>query len=339
MSENEKEYQGLHLERHENGWLVRSYDGAEEDLRIPDEVDGLPIVMIAAKAFEDNRIVRSVQIPDSVTFIGNYAFWNCTTLERAKVGRGVSALNLGTFWGCTSLVHADLPDTLTSLGDGVFRSCTSLVSQDIPETIAELGDSCFRDCTALVSISLPAAIRTVMRNCFRGCSSLSTVIMHGGVEYVGPRAFQECPALESLTLVGDRIGTTMNAMRNYSLMCFVADEAIARGMLPFEEAKKLLSSESDRERVLAARAIVSFPDRLGEIPTKTTLAQTLAGAGRTDELRVLEGRKGYLSKPALKKCIEAANANGRTETAAYLLDLVAQLDGPAPAKRSTGLEL
>lgn len=339
MSDETKTYAGLQLEPYGDGWLVRSYDGTEDDLAIPAEVDGLPVVMIAANAFEDNRNLRSVTIPDSVTFVGNYAFWNCTALEQAHVGCGVTALNIGTFWGCTRLAHVELPDTLTVLGDGSFRTCASLASIDIPESTTELGDSCFRDCTALPSVVIPAAVHTVFRNAFRDCSILSTVIMHGNVEYVGPRAFQGCPQLDHITLVDDEIDVTMNAMRNYSLMCFVADEAIARGMLPFDEAKSLLNSKSDRERVLAARAIAYFPDRVGEIATKLALTRTLAEAGCTQELHVFEGKPGYFSKPALLKCIDAANAGGHTETAAYLLDLVARMDGPAPVKRSTGLEL
>ena len=135
------------------------------------------------------------------------------------------------------------------------------------------------------------------------------------------------------------IDVTMNAMRNYSLMCFVADKAIERGMLPFDEAKSLLNSGADRERILAAKAIASFPDRLGEIATKLVLTRTLAEAGCTQELHAFEGKPGYFSKPALLKCIDAANANGHTETAAFLLDVLARADGPAPTRRSTGLEL
>ncbi len=341
MGEEAKDFQGLQLEPHDDGWLIRAYSGTQDDLHIPTEVDGLPVVMIAAKAFEDNRNLRSVDIPDSVTFIGNYAFWNCTALERVRVGRGITALNLGTFWGCTRLVRVELPDTLATVGDGAFRVCTSLTSIDLPESVTVLGDSCFRGSTALASIVIPAAVNTVFRSAFRDCSGLSTVIMHGNVEYVGPRAFQGCPLLERITLLGDNLDVTMNAMRNYSLMCFVADEAIERGMLPFDEAKKLLNSESDRERNLAARAMAACPDRLGEVATKLALTRTLAEAGRTEELHEFEGRPGYFSKPALLKCIDAANAGGHTETAAYLLDLVARLDKPTPApgRRSTGLEL
>lgn len=343
MSENANEngicFEGFNLEPYQNGWLVRSYVGDATELAIPAEVQGKPVVIIAAKAFEDNRNITSVVIPDTVTFIGNYAFWNCTALEHVVVGRGMSTLNLGTFTNCTSLSQVDLPDTMTSIGDGVFQDCTALSAITIPTAVESLGDRCFMNCTSLTTVVLPPAITTIMRNCFRGCTSLSTVIMPGNVEYIGPRAFQECPALESVTFQEGPIETTMNAMRNYSLLCFAIDEAVKRNMVSFEEALKLLHSKSDRERLLGACTLATYPERSREIGSKQAMTCALAAAGRTEELRRLEDRPGFFIKLSLLKCIDVANAAGRTETAAYLLDLAARQEGPAPASRSTGLEL
>ena len=338
-SENEAYFEGFHLEPHQSGWLIRSYDGDASELAIPAEVQGAPIIMIAAKAFEDNHSLVSVIIPDSVTFIGNYAFWNCTSLERAAVGRGVNTLNLGTFTGCTSLAQVDLPDTLTSIGDGVFQNCTALSAITLPEAIETLGDKCFNNCTSLTSIVVPPSVTTIMRNCFRGCTSLSTIVLPGNVEYIGPRAFQECPMLDQVTFAEGPIDTTMNAMRNYSLMCFAINESIERRMLSFGEAKKLLLSKSDRERLLAACTLAAYPERSREIASKQLMTRTLAAAGRTEELRRLEDWPGFFIKLSLLKCIDAANEAGRTETAAYLLDLAARQEGPAPESRTSGLEL
>ena len=341
MSENENAicYEGFQLEPYQGGWLVRSYDGDADELVIPSQVQGASVVMIAAKAFEENCNLLSVSIPDSVTFIGNYAFWNCTALKRAVVGRGVNTLNLGTFMGCTSLVQVDLPDSLTSLGDGVFQNCTALSTVVLPETIEALGDKCFSNCTSMESIALPRTITTIARNCFRGCTSLSTVIMPGAVEYIGPRAFQECPSLESVTFMEGSIDTTLNAMSSYSLLCFAIDEAVDRKLVSFPEANKLLSSKSDRERILAARVLAAYPERSREVASKQAMTCTLAAVGRTEELRRFEGRPGFFSKLALLKCIDAANEGGHTETAAYLVDLAARQDGPVTASRTTGLEL
>ena len=341
MSENENEvhFEGFHLEPHQGGWLIRSYDGDARELVIPAEVEGKPVVMIAVKAFEEDKNIVSVVIPDSVTFIGNYAFWNCTALEHVVVGRGMTTLNLGTFTGCTALTQVDLPDTMTSIGDGVFQNCTALATITLPETIETLGDRCFMNCTGLTTVVIPSSVTTIMRNCFRGCSELSTVIMPGNVEYIGPRAFQECPSLESVTFADGPIDTTMNAMRNYALLCFAIDEAVERKMVSFSDAKKLLLSKSDRERLLGACTLVTYPERSREITSKQAMTCALAAAGRTEELRKLEDRPGFFIKLSLLKCIDVANAAGRTETAAYLLDLAARQDGPVPTSRTTGLEL
>lgn len=338
-SDMDKELNGLQLERLDRGWKIAGYTGAASTLDIPAEVDGVPVVMIGANAFEDAACLRKVTIPRSVTFIGNYAFWNCAGLEQIDLPETISTLHLGTFWGCSSLTHVDIPRSVTTLGDGVFRSCNAIVSQDIPNTVTELGDSCFRNCASLTTAVIPRSVTKIARNAYRDCPQLSLVTIGDSVEYVGPRAFQGCPQLESIQIEGDDIDVTLNAFRNYSLMCFVADYAVPRNMLPFDEAKTLLNSGSPRERTLAARAIAHCPDRIGEIATKLALTRTLAEAGLTDDLRTFEGQPGYLSQPAILKCIDAANARNRTETSAYLLDLLARQDGPAPAKRSTGLEL
>ena len=331
--------EGLKFERLDEGWKVAGYEDIDKSVDIPAEVDGVPVTMVGAHAFEDACGLEHISIPESVTFVGNYAFWGCTSLTQVDIPHSLTVLNLGTFRGCTALAHVTVPDSMELLGDGVFQGCTALVSVDIPDSVVEVGDSCFRDCTGLETIVLPASVHKISRSAFRNCERLSRVVIPGKVEYVGPRAFQGCPTLETITVAGDDIDVTLNAFRNYSLMCFIIDLAVEHQMLPFDEAKTLLNSKSQRERVLAACVVASYPDRVGEIATKLALTRTLAEAGRTEELRVFEGKPGYLSKPAIQKCIDAANANARTETAAYLLDLLARLDGAAPRARTSGLEL
>ena len=330
---------GLKFERLDEGWKVAGYGDIGKSVDIPAEVDGVPVTMVGAHAFEDARGLERISIPESVTFVGNYAFWGCTSLTQVDIPQSLTTLNLGTFRGCTALAHVAVPDSVTLLGDGVFQGCTALTSVDIPDSVTEVGDSCFRDCMGLETVVLPPSVHKVSRSAFRNCERLSRVVIPGEVEYVGPRAFQGCPLLESITISGDDTDVTLNAFRNYSLMCFIVDLAVERQMLPFEEAKTLLNSESRRERLLGACVVASYPERVGEIATKLVLTRTLAEAGRTEELRVFEGKPGYLSKPSIQKCIDSANANGRTETAAYLLDLLARLDGPTSRPRTSGLEL
>lgn len=329
-------------ERTEGGWKVRGYRGDGGDVGIPGEVDGEPVVLIGANAFEDCRSIVSIAVPGSVGYIGNYAFWGCSGLERAALPQGIETLNLGTFMGCTSLRAVDIPPSVTEIGDGAFNGCTSLVSLEVPRGVQSIGDSAFRGCTSLETVYLPESVTSVARSAYRSCPSLRSVTVHDTLAYIGPRAFQDCPALKKAVILGDDPERTVAAFRNHSLTYLVADYVTRLGLMSFDDAKRLLTSKFAPEVLLGARVAAScYPQRLGEVPTKLALTKALASAGRTEELRACAGRPGYLSKPAIMKCIDAATAGGHPETVAYLVDLAA---GTAPAggaaqMPASGLEL
>ena len=90
-----------------------------------------------------------VVIPDSVTSIGNRAFYECESL--------------------TSIV---LPDGVTSIGDSAFNGCSSLASVVIPEGVTSIGASAFSGCSSLASIVIPESVTSIDRETFRGCSGL-----------------------------------------------------------------------------------------------------------------------------------------------------------------------
>ncbi len=72
---------------------------------------------------------KNTDIPDSVTRIGDRAFW-----------------------GCTGLTSVTIPDSVTSIGDSAFRNCTGLTSITIPDSVTSIGDGAFAYCTGLTSV-------------------------------------------------------------------------------------------------------------------------------------------------------------------------------------------
>jgi hypothetical protein len=74
----------------------------------------------------------SYTIPNSVTAIGNTAFY-----------------------GCTSLTSVTIPNSVTSIGDEAFSGCTGLTSVTIPNSVTAIGGNPFYDCTGLKEITLP----------------------------------------------------------------------------------------------------------------------------------------------------------------------------------------
>lgn len=335
------------FEKNPRGWLVAGYDGPDSEIVIPGDVDGQPVTMLGSRAFEDNLNIVSVVIPDTVDFLGKYAFWGCRNLESAVLPAAATALSLGMFMSCTSLTSVDLPEGLESIGDGAFRDCSALVSISIPPKVAVIGDSAFRGCKSLAAIDLPPSVREINRSAFRDCDSLSSAVITSSVRLVGPRAFQDCPQLGSIVIQGSDILGTLTALSDYGFMHLVADYAVPMRLMSFDDARQMLSAPTRPfEKVLAARMLAAYEERLDEVAAKLVLIRTLAEEGMTSELRGFQGRRGYFTEANLRICIEAASANGHVEASAYLMDQLAALSSEGPAAEGdegcfglSGLEL
>ena len=70
---------------------------------------------------------QTTTIPNSVTEIGDYAFYRCDSLKHMTVPNGVTTINNGAFSECSSLSSIKLPESLTNLSQQwIFSECTSL---------------------------------------------------------------------------------------------------------------------------------------------------------------------------------------------------------------------
>ena len=88
-------------------------------------------------------------IPDSVTSIGNWAFYGCSSLTSIIIPDSVTSIGNRAFMDCTSLTSVTIPDGVTSIGDKAFSGCSSLTSITIPESVTSIGDKAFGSCNSL----------------------------------------------------------------------------------------------------------------------------------------------------------------------------------------------
>ena len=95
-------------------------------ITIPDSVN-----FIGDYAFSGTGLA-SITIPDSVKIIDTYAFRNCTDLTSVTIGNGVRTIYYYAFWGCTGLTSITIPDSVTSIGKGAFYGCSSLQEITLP---------------------------------------------------------------------------------------------------------------------------------------------------------------------------------------------------------------
>ena len=115
------------------------------------------ITSIGDAAFYNFSSLTSIVIPDSVTSIGDYAFEDCSSLTNVTFEEGsqLTSIGEGAFYECSSLTSITIPESVTCIENGAFYECSSLTSITIPESVTSIGYSAFYECSSLTSITIP----------------------------------------------------------------------------------------------------------------------------------------------------------------------------------------
>jgi hypothetical protein len=114
---------------------------------------------------------KNTTIPNSVTSIGSYAFYGCTSLTSIVIPQSVTSIGDGAFGGCTSLTSIVIPQSVTSIGDGAFGG-TGLTSVTIGNGVTRIGDYVFGACTDLTTITIGNSVKSIGSYTFNSCASL-----------------------------------------------------------------------------------------------------------------------------------------------------------------------
>ena len=161
-------------------------------------------------AFEDCTSLTSINIPNSVRYIGKNAFSSCSGLTSITIPNSVTKIENGTFKNCTRLTSVNLSNGLESIGsnyygEGVFEGCTSLTSINIPNSVTKIQNGTFKNCTRLTSVNLSNGLESIGSNyygegVFEGCTSLTSINIPNSVTSIRMRAFSGCSGLNSVTV-------------------------------------------------------------------------------------------------------------------------------------------
>ena len=122
----------------------------------------------------ENNSIKSAVIKNKVegcdvTSIGNYAFWNCSSLTSVEIPNSVTSIGNKAFWNCSSLTSVEIPNSVTSIGNYTFQDCSSLTSAEIPNSVTSIGNYAFWNCSSLISMEIPNSVTNIGYGVFVYC--------------------------------------------------------------------------------------------------------------------------------------------------------------------------
>lgn len=166
---------------------------ANTEIIIPATYGGLPVKEIRDWAFSYNKTITSVQLPDSITKIGGYAFHECTALKTVNFPKDLETIGENAFDGCSGLTgKLVLPNGVKIIEYSAFAACTGLTEVILPNSLEALGYFAFEDCTGLKTVDL-GGVSGIGACAFNGCSALETIKISKALQHIDDSNFYHSP--------------------------------------------------------------------------------------------------------------------------------------------------
>jgi hypothetical protein len=138
-------------------------------------------------------------IPEDVTDIRSYAFYNMPGIRSVTFHDGVKSIGEGAFSYCKGLKELRLPSSLESIGKEAFRNCEGLESLVIPPCkLKRIEEYTFSNCTGLKTLYIPEPVEYIGKYAFASCSSLETITFPSTINELWWTPFDGCLAVKDI---------------------------------------------------------------------------------------------------------------------------------------------
>ena len=177
---------------------------------------GNSVTSIGNNAFR-STVIKEIDIPSTVTNIGEYAFAECHGLESIDIPSSVKTIGEYAFAYCDNLSELTYNPATTTIGENAFAGTKVNLQQGNEEEEYVLRYE-IRDGAVIVSgynsnipenLTIPStvtidgveyAVTGIRENAFYGCEKLKSIEISEGIETIGDKAFLGCSNLESITI-------------------------------------------------------------------------------------------------------------------------------------------
>ena len=188
------------------------------DVKIPSTINGKQVVRIQSGVIDTETGIlwapfaelglTSVIIPDTVTFIGDYAFFS-NELTSVDIPNSVTTIGFGAFQ-TNQLTSVTIPNSVTTIGDYAFEG-NQLTSVVIPNSVTTIGSGAFSS-NQLTSVTIGNSVTTIGSGAF-SYNQLTSVVIPNSVTTISSTAFYY-NQLSSVT-IGNGVTTIGNGAFAY----------------------------------------------------------------------------------------------------------------------------
>ena len=192
--------------------------------------------------------LSSINIPNSVTYIGNNAFYGCMSLpiennmryadtylvemvnkteSTAIIKEGTRFIGNNAFANCDNIIN--ISTNAEYIGDSAFANCDRLVNVNLSDSAKVIDKRAFTNCFRLQNISLGNNLDTIGKNAFDGCIRLNKPLLSDSLLYIGDSAFRRCLLFDSTLIIPQKV----NYIGNYAFdSCSLITELRMRNPQP-----------------------------------------------------------------------------------------------------------
>ncbi len=180
------------------------------------------VTYIDEQAFRDCTSLSSIELPESLTKIGDYAFSGCSALTgELVIPDGVVTLGASAFTGCSGVTSVIIGSGVETIGDSAFQFCENLTSVTFGENVVSIGGTAFASTNLEGDLIIPDKVTTIGDWAFSGCSHLTSLTLGTSVETIGGSAFSSCSGLIYVTSLNTTPPTCVDDPFTYVYLSFL----------------------------------------------------------------------------------------------------------------------
>lgn len=138
--------------------VSNEYDGKMCVIRFEEDIIDITALFYNDGREEDETQLLTVQIPETVEIIGDYTFYDCSSLTSITIPNSVTNIGNCAFQNCNDLTSVTIPSGVTSIGDEAFAGCNDLTAVTIHNSVTSIGEGAFYDCANLTTMTIEATM-------------------------------------------------------------------------------------------------------------------------------------------------------------------------------------